>query len=244
LSRKYQFFLFLNIAIVIAGSSQHLDFPFANIKDTTYIDCRDGQYYLYLNNNENKNIKALISIQDIRNPLPLKSYEKNLYLPLYYQIKKGDTNYRILKIYFARDSAEIKMVNKVQSDIIKEGNKLLIGYYPIHSAKHSAKIREDTNFLPIDKARKTLVIVSGPASTFAPPIEKIPYPFVLSNKIPEHTVIEVVNPMTKKKILGKVIGKIPPGKYPLDILLLLSKNEAKELGFMDAKFFISAKFYK
>ena len=49
--------------------------------------------------------------RDIKSPVPLKSYEKNLYLPLYYKIKKGDTNYRILKIFFPRDSTEIKKVN-------------------------------------------------------------------------------------------------------------------------------------
>jgi hypothetical protein len=50
--------------------------------------------------------------------------------------------------------------------------------------------------------------------------------------------------MSKKIITGKVIGKIPPGKYPLDILLLLTKNDALKLGYLDLKFFVSVKYYK
>jgi len=50
--------------------------------------------------------------------------------------------------------------------------------------------------------------------------------------------------MSKKTLLAKVIGKIPPGKYPLDIILLLSKKDATSLGFIDVKFFVSAKYYK
>ena len=74
--------------------------------------------------------------------------------------------------------------------------------------------------------------------------EKTEYAYVLSNKIPEHSVVEITNPMSNKKITGKVIGKIPPGKYPLDILLLLAKNDASDLGFLDLKFFVSVKYYK
>lgn len=241
---KHLFILFISLFTTIIASSQSSVFPITNIKDSTFIAYQDGQYYLYDNKNENKNKKFPISFKDVKNPSPLKSYEKNLYFPIYYQIKKGDTNYRILKIYFPRDSAEIKTANKIQGDLIKEGNKLLIGYYPIQSGKQVVINVEDTSILPFEKVKKTLVLISGPANTFEPPIEKIPYAFVLSNKIPEHTVIEIMNPMTKKTIRAKVIGKIPPGKYPLDILLLLSKNEARDLGFIDAKFFISAKYYK
>jgi hypothetical protein len=50
--------------------------------------------------------------------------------------------------------------------------------------------------------------------------------------------------MSKKRLTGKVIGKIPPGKYPLDILLLISKKDALDLGFLDLKFFVSVKYYK
>lgn len=241
---KQIFILSLSFFYQFVASCQDT-FPLsANIKDTVFIAYSEGKYYLNQYDKNLKSIKMPVLYRDIKSPVPLKSYEKNLYLPLYYKIKKGDTNYRILKIFFPRDSTEIKKVNFIYGNLIKEGVKLLIGYYPIPFVKKEEKKMEDTTKLALDKLKKTLVFISGPANTFEPPIEKTPYPFVLSNKIPEHSVIEIMNPMSKKTLLAKVIGKIPPGKYPLDIILLLSKKDATSLGFIDVKFFVSAKYYK
>ena len=130
-------------------------------------------------------------------------------------------------------------------------SKLLIGYFPVQPIKISStdivvkpNRNKDTLSLTYDKSKKVLVTVSGAAKTFDSLFEKTEYPYILSNKIPEHSVVEITNPMSNKKITGKVIGKIPPGKYPLDILLLLAKNDASDLGFLDLKFFVSVKYYK
>lgn len=216
---------------------------FTNIKDTIFIDYAAGKYYLQQINKESKITKLPIFYEDIKSPVPLKYYEKNIYLPIFYKIKKGDTKYRILRMYFSKDSAEIKKVNLIESNLIKEGAKILIGYYPIPFKRIENNNLPDSSKLTFEKSNKSLIFISGPANTFVPPINDIPYPFVLSNKIPEHSVVEITNPMSKKSILAKVIGKIPPGKYPLDILLLLSKKDATNLGFIDAKFFVAVKYY-
>lgn len=200
---------------------------------------------------ENKIIKIPIQYKSIKSPLPQSSFEKYNYIPVFYKVKKGDTLYRLFRIYFTRDSNEIKKINSIKNNIITTDAKLLIGYYPVQSIKNSStdiefqpRINKDTLSLISDKTKKVLVSVSGAAKTYDSPFEKTKYPYVLSNKIPEHSVVEITNPMSKKKITGKVIGKIPPGKYPLDILLLLTKNDALKLGFLDLKFFVSVKYYK
>lgn len=189
---------------------------------------------------------AMISIEpeELRPPTPLMSYEKNIFTPVYYKVKKGDTIFRILKIYFPRDSAEIIRHNGIHSNVIKEGNQFLIGYYPTYLLEKKEDLWAENLVEFPGKPGKELVTLSGPAKTFDPPLDKLPYPFVLSNKIPELSVVEIGNPMSGNTIKAKVIGKIPPGKYPLDILLLLSKKDAISLGFLDAKFFVSAKYYK
>ena len=207
-----------------------------------------------MTNNEiqkNKIIKIPIQYKSIKSPLPQSSFEKYNYIPVFYKVKKGDTLYRLFRIYFTRDSNEIKKINSIKNNIITTDAKLLIGYYPVQSIKNSStdiefqpRINKDTLSLISDKTKKVLVSVSGAAKTYDSPFEKTKYPYVLSNKIPEHSVVEITNPMSKKKITGKVIGKIPPGKYPLDILLLLTKNDALKLGYLDLKFFVSVKYYK
>jgi LysM repeat protein len=207
-----------------------------------------------MTNNEiqkNKIIKIPIQYKSIKSPLSQSSFEKYNYIPVFYKDKKGDTLYRLFRIYFTRDSNEIKKINSIKNNILTTDAKLLIGYYPVQSIKNSStdiefqpRINKDTLSLISDKTKKVLVSVSGAAKTYDSPFEKTKYPYVLSNKIPEHSVVEITNPMSKKKITGKVIGKIPPGKYPLDILLLLTKNDALKLGYLDLKFFVSVKYYK
>jgi len=200
---------------------------------------------------EKKIIKIPVQYEHIKSPGKVRPFEKNNYVPIFYKVKKGDTLYRLFRIYFPRDSAEINKINLIKSNIIKIDSKLLIGYFPMQSIKNAStdivfqpNIKKDTLLLNVDNSKIILVSVSGAAQTFDSPIEKTPYSFVLSNKIPEESVVEITNPMSKKRLTGKVIGKIPPGKYPLDILLLISKKDALDLGFLDLKFFVSVKYYK
>ena len=199
----------------------------------------------------NKTIKIPIPYNSVKSPVQHSSLEKYNYIPLFYKIKKGDTVYRLFRIYFPRDSNEIKKINLIKNNVLKIDSKLLIGYFPVQpniksSADNALQLnrKKDTLSLTYDKSKKILVKVSGAAKTFDSLFEKTEYPYILSNKIPEHSVVEITNPMSNKKITGKVIGKIPPGKYPLDILLLLAKNDASDLGFLDLKFFVSVKYYK
>lgn len=199
----------------------------------------------------NKTIKIPIPYNRIKSPVLRSSSEKYSFIPVFYKVKKGDTLYKLFRIYFPRDSKEIKNINSIKTNIIKIDSKLLIGYFPVqHIEKPSTNIvlqtnrNKDTLSLTSDKSKNVLVTVSGAAKTFDSPFEKTEYAYVLSNKIPEHSVVELTNPMSNKKLTGKVIGKIPPGKYPLDILLLLAKNDALDLGFLDLKFFVSVKYYK
>jgi len=200
---------------------------------------------------EKKIIKIPVQYKNIKSPGQVNSLEKINYIPIYYKVKKGDTLFRLFRIYFPRDSSEIKKINLIKNSIIKIDSKLIIGYFPLQSIKKAStdvvfqpNIKKDPLSLNVNNSKITLVSVSGAAQTFDSPLEKTPYSFVLSNKIPEDSVVEITNPMSKKRIKGKVIGKIPPGKYPLDILLLLTKNDALDLGFLDLKFFVSVKYYK
>lgn len=264
------------------ANSQLLPNPLFNPKDTVFIGCIEGRYFLYhivkkeenlgsialkygttvaalkdingMTGNqliEKKIIKIPVQYEHIKSPGKVRPFEKNNYVPIFYKVKKGDTLYRLFRIYFPRDSAEINKINLIKSNIIKIDSKLLIGYFPMQSIKNAStdivfqpNIKKDTLSLNVDNSKIILVSVSGAAQTFDSPIEKTPYSFVLSNKIPEDSVVEITNPMSKKRLTGKVIGKIPPGKYPLDILLLISKKDALDLGFLDLKFFVSVKYYK
>ena len=121
----------------------------------------------------NKTIKIPIPYNSVKSPVQHSSLEKYNYIPLFYKIKKGDTVYRLFRIYFPRDSNEIKKINLIKNNVLKIDSKLLIGYFPVQpniksSADNALQInrKKDTLSLTSDKSKNVLVKVSGAAKTF------------------------------------------------------------------------------
>lgn len=57
--------------------------------------------------------------------------------------------------------------------------------------------------------------------------------YVLYNKAPINSIVELYNPMLKRTIQAKVIGKIPPQTYQQDIDIVMSSGAANSLGVLD-----------
>jgi hypothetical protein len=60
--------------------------------------------------------------------------------------------------------------------------------------------------------------------------------YALFNDVAPGNYIEAYNPMLKRAIKAKVIGRIPAGTYAADIELILNPAAAKELGLLDIRF--------
>ncbi len=60
--------------------------------------------------------------------------------------------------------------------------------------------------------------------------------YALFNEIAPGNYIEAYNPMLKRMIKAKVIGKIPEGTFANDVELILNPAAAKELGLLDIRF--------
>ena len=63
----------------------------------------------------NKTIKIPIPYSSVKSPIQRSSFEKYSYIPVFYKVKKGDTLYRLFRIYFPRDSSEIKKINSINA---------------------------------------------------------------------------------------------------------------------------------
>ncbi len=66
--------------------------------------------------------------------------------------------------------------------------------------------------------------------------------FVLHDKAPINSIIYLYNPMLKKSISAKVIGRIPQETYHDDIDIVLSSGAANSLGALDTRFMIDMKY--
>lgn len=60
--------------------------------------------------------------------------------------------------------------------------------------------------------------------------------YALFDEVDPGNYIEAYNPMLKRMIKAKVIGKIPAGTYASDVELILNPAAAKELGLLDIRF--------
>ena len=88
----------------------------------------------------NKTIKIPIPYNSVKSPVQRSSFEKYNYIPVFYKVKKGDTVYRLFRIYFPKDSNEIKKINLIKNNVLKTDSKLLIGYFPVQpNIKSSAE---------------------------------------------------------------------------------------------------------
>jgi len=66
--------------------------------------------------------------------------------------------------------------------------------------------------------------------------------FALHNTAAVDSYIEINNPMFNKKVLAKVIGRIPDGIYPSDIDIIVSPSVAKDLRVLDKRFYVQMKY--
>ena len=68
--------------------------------------------------------------------------------------------------------------------------------------------------------------------------------FVLNNNAKLYTYMELYNPLVNKKVVAKVIGRIPENTYPDNVKVILSPEAAKALRAIDQRFFVRYKYLK
>ncbi|MBK8700234.1 MAG: LysM peptidoglycan-binding domain-containing protein [Saprospiraceae bacterium] len=68
--------------------------------------------------------------------------------------------------------------------------------------------------------------------------------YVLHNSAELNSIIELYNPMLRRTIRAKVIGRIPTETYREDIDVVLSSGAAESLGALDSRFQVEMKFKK
>ncbi|MCP3929930.1 MAG: LysM peptidoglycan-binding domain-containing protein [Bacteroidetes bacterium] len=199
--------------------------------------------------------------QVIRIPIPNKAilrykpadYHPYLYVPVCYKVKKGDTMFRISRYFFRMPMDTILSRNGLSSFDLKMGQIVLIGWMKITGIPDD--IREITGG-PLQKLNKTYKRKFIRESYFKKEREHQGVAFwqkdmslqtdfyALHRKAPLNSIISVTNPMKKRTVFVKVIGKIPDSAYRNDVVVVLSPTEAKILGAKDSRFFVKVKYLR
>ena len=217
--------------------------------------------------NEGKLIKVPINRDNLITKTGFNPKQESC-VPLYYQVKKGESLYKISKTYFNTDVDVIQSINKKSSEAINVGEKLLIGYLAMSRYK---KVANDvrTNIqktVPRDVAvqdHHMKVVVENKGTdledTLANDTKVIKWfnsnvialwdknsestsLFVLHNEAKLGSTMDIYFPMLKRQVKAKVLGRIPEGTYREDINLFVSPGVAHQLGIRDTRFMVNIKY--
>lgn len=184
---------------------------------------------------------------------PTQNFTPKEHVPVYYVVKKGDTMYRISKVYFKMPIEDLMERNRLADITLKTGQNLHVGWLNINGVPDS--LREFSGG-PLARRNNALRKIYQYEMTGKKESEHQGAAFwkthskedsdlyALHRYAPVNSIISVTNPMSKRTVYAKVIGKIPDTAYKDDVVVVLSPLAAKALGAIDPRFFVRVKYHR
>lgn len=169
--------------------------------------------------------------------------------PIYYLVQEGDNLFQICKRHFDMPVDTIMKRNKMKSQNIRPGQLILMGWMstdgilpewrPVKPATESNSLK--TRF-EADKKKHKEVEAQGVCFWQRDSKEKGDL-YALHRDAVIGSIISVTNPIYRRTVYAKVIGRIPDG-YERNIELILSPEAARKIGAKDPRFFVKLKYLK
>jgi len=101
----------------------------------------------------------------------------------------------------------------------------------------------DTSLLGINTYRETIAVKSkSEVANWDKTMPDNGTVYVLHKDALLYSYIEMYNPLLKRSVRAKVIGRIPYGAYASNVNLVLSPRAAKQLGALDSRFKVKVKY--
>ena len=184
-----------------------------------------------------------------------KRFKQEEHVPIFYRVQKGDNLFRIARVHFKMPVDSVMARNHLTSYTIHIGQKLQLGWMSIkgipekyqRTKNHLEKMRNLANMRKFDSIRaksgRKVYYEQGVAYWQKDSTVKTSL-YALHRKAAINTIIAVENPMQKKTILVKVIGRIPETAYSREVIMVLSPSAARQLGAKDARFFVKIKYLR
>ncbi len=171
-----------------------------------------------------------------------------------YRVRAGETLYRISKVYFHKDPAAVLSNNNLPDETLSIGQELIVGYLDLSAsavaeataaaiAEAAPEIREEPQSMGFKDrfdsraTRKSMAIQNGVALWF----QDADLPdgmYVLHETAPVNSFISITNPMFNRTVYAKVVGNIPAGTYPREVIVIITPKVAQNLGALDPRFYV------
>lgn len=199
--------------------------------------------------------------QGIRVPIPNRAIRRYLpedetaigYIPVYYKVKRGDTVYGIARRFFRIPEDTLRQRNNLDGNELKTDQLLQVGWMNMSGVPEDYRQMSGGPLARRNFAMKKIYLREaagkkerehqGVAFWQKNSKEESDF-YALHRKAPINSVIAVENPMTKRTVYVKVIGRIPDAAHGYDVVVVLSPLIAKLLGAKDPRFFVHIKYHK
>lgn len=178
-----------------------------------------------------------------------KNFKTANFVPIYYVVQAGDNLFQIGKRYFSMPVDTILARNNLKSESISPGQLLHMGWLGLEGiraewrgalAPTSGNVHQQ-RYEEAKKSRKE-VVSQGVCFWQHNSNEKGDL-YALHREAAIGTVMAVTNPMSRKTVYAKVIGRIPGG-YASNIEVILSSAAARMIGARDSQFFVKVRFLR
>ncbi len=197
----------------------------------------------------------------IRVPIPnaaIKRYMESGFrpqdnAPVFYVARKGDTMFRIAKVYFRMPLELLMARNNMDGHNLKEGQQLHVGWISIQGIPDSLRQHAGGPLARRNAALKKIYMYESAGKrqydeqgvAFWKKASKEDSDlYALHRHAPANSIIEVFNPMARRTVYVKVIGKVPDTAYRDEVVVVLSPLAAKLLGAIDPRFFVKVKYHR
>lgn len=206
--------------------------------------------------------QSLKLYQSIRVPIPNQSiiryktpdFNEAEHIPVYYTVQKRETMFRISKIVFEMPMNDIMFRNGMSNTDLKEGQRLFIGWMNINGVPEEFRVnglggpinRRNNALRKVflrNSEGKSLKEDSGAALWKKSGGEGSDF-YALHRYAPTNSIIEITNPMRKRRVYAKVVGAIPDTAYGDDVKVIVSSAVANLLGVKDKRFFVKIRYQK
>lgn len=212
---------------------------------------------LYFYNPGLKNLDYNIG-DPINIPIPnraIKRFKPVVYLdtehiPVYYVVQRGDNLFHISKRLFNLPVDLLMARNNLYEKTIYSGQKIMVGWMSVNGIPDSLRQfhghplwKKSIDFaklyqfsLPTQK--ETL---KNGAAVWDKNVKSGMELFALHRKAKTGSIVAVTNPMKKRTVYAKVVGKIPRTMDP-NVEIVISPTVAKMLGAIDEKFYVKVRY--
>jgi LysM repeat protein len=189
-------------------------------------------------------------------PIPnkaIKRYRKDTPLsklvPIWYVVQEGDNLYQICKHHFMMPVDSVQKRNHLKGVSIKPGQRLLVAWMGVDGILQewrTAQQSQETGVLKTryeqEKDKHKEVDTQGVCFWQKDSKEKGEL-YALHREAALGTIIAVTNPIYKRTVFAKVIGRIPDG-YEKNVEVILAPEAARHIGAKDPRFFVKIKYLK